>query len=525
MGIFNQVQFNRVKKNTFDLTHDRKLSCKMGELIPVMMMEVVPGDVVSVKPNVFVRFAPLIAPVMHRASVYCHTFFVPNRILWDNWPDFITGGEDGEDNSVWPYLTLDYAVDGDPDAVVGVGSLADHLGLPARPDVTNGVVDVSALPFAAYQRIYNEYYRDQNLVTEVPGSELIDGSNNVNLATLTAKQNRAWQHDYFTSALPFTQKGPEALLPMTGRAPVSLDPDAGPPFNQWDVFNALTGSVPADGPLESAGGSLFNSGAGVGVVLDPDGTISADLAAAAGVASINDLRRAIMLQVWLERNARGGSRYTESLMVHFGVKAQDSRLQRPEYIGGFSTPIAISEVLQTSAVPDQPTPQGNMAGHGVSVGSGGYSKFYAPEHGIIMTIMSIMPMSAYQQGVPRAFSRSDKFDYYWPEFSRIGEQPILNKELYLNAANQDEVFGYTPRYAEYKFMPNSVHGQFKTTLDFWHMGRKFISLPNLNDTFITMDESEVARIFAVTDGDHMWCHVLNEVKAKRPMPYFGTPTI
>ena len=260
--------------------------------------------------------------------------------------------------------------------------------------------------------------------------------------------------------------------------------------------------------------------------LDNSDHLFADLSGATA-SSINDLRRAFRLQEWLERNARGGARYIEIITAHFGVRSSDARLQRPEFLGGSSTPITISEVLQTSANASEPTPQGNMAGHGVSVGSSNYVSYRAEEHGYIIGIMSVMPKTAYQQGVPKHFKKLDKFDYYWPSFANIGEQPIYNEELYhQNNPSDGEVFGYTPRYAEYKYIPSTVHGEFRTSLNFWHMGRIFSTKPTLNQDFIECDSAEVERVFNVLEGEeHLYVYLHNEVKATRLMPYYGTPTI
>ena len=291
-----------------------------------------------------------------------------------------------------------------------------------------------------------------------------------------------------------------------------------------NVYSSLSGTGADPGALRLFGASSYN--------FDVTHTHVADLKDATA-ASINELRRAFRLQEWLERNARGGSRYIEVILAHFGVQSSDARLQRPEFLGGSATPMSISEVLQTSNTAEGPTsadetPQGNMAGHAVSVGSSNRVAYKCEEHGYIIGIMSVMPKSAYQQGVPKHFTKFDKFDYFWPSFANIGEQAIQKKELYndITDGKNDETFGYTPRYAEYKYIPSTVHGEMRKSLDFWHMGRIFASRPELNQDFIEMDHTEVSRIFAVeADSEDVYVYLHNHIKARRPMPYFGTPTI
>lgn len=512
-AIFNQVENTRLKTNIFDLTHDKKLSGKMGNLIPSFVMDVIPGDKITIQSAAMVRLAPTIAPFMHRVNVSIHHFFVPNRILWDNFENFITGGRLGDDTSVSPYLKQDLNL-------VLRGSLEDYLGLPVEDDVPAGLPmrEYSALPFAAYHKIYQDYYRDQNLEPETP-VELVDGVNP--LTNLTLLNTRCWEHDYFTSALPFTQRGPEAMIPLGAEAPVltkdGADITATPTWNDYVSDTPQTGTMAA----AAINGTEVNA---VASYYDSADSLYTDLSAATG-ASVIELRRAVKLQEYLEKSARGGARYIEHNEVIFGVKSSDKRLQRPEYIGGSKTPIKISEVLQTSISAGE-TPQGNMAGHAISVGGGQSYSYRAEEHGYMMSIMSIMPDTAYQQGIPKHFLRKDRFEYYIPDFAHIGEQAIQNDELMLDGTLEDgqETWGYTPRYAEYKFINNSVHGDFRQNLDFWHLGRKFTALPALNENFVHMAPTDVDRIFAVQDGtDNLWCQIINNVTAKRAMPIFGTP--
>ena len=521
MSIFSKVAMPRPQTNTFDLSHDRKFSGKIGELMPISVMEVVPGDKFNIKATNLTRFAPLITPIMHQASVYCHFFFVPNRILWPNWENFISGGEDGLADPTFPTVDLTIPTQ------YGVQTLADYLGLPTG----NQLTDVSALPFAAYQKIYQDYYRDENLITKTDVSVSDGTQSSVDTIELASMKKRAWQHDYFTSALPWTQRGPEATIPLGTTAPINWQNNSTGTYVRDNNTGNPISNVVFDGAAAFETGTSGQIKASIPsttfVDFDNSDHLFADLSLATA-SSINDLRRAFRLQEWLERNARGGARYIEIITAHFGVRSSDARLQRPEFLGGSSTPITISEVLQTSANASEPTPQGNMAGHGVSVGSSNYVSYRAEEHGYIIGIMSVMPKTAYQQGVPKHWKKLDKFDYYWPSFANIGEQPIYNEELYhQNTAEDAEVFGYTPRYAEYKYIPSTVHGEFRDTLKFWHMGRIFQTKPVLNQDFIECDSTEVDRVFAVEDDatEHLYVYLHNEVKATRLMPYFGTPTI
>lgn len=519
MSIFTQVQMKKPGSNIFDLSHDRKMSLKMGELVPIHVQEVIPGDNIRMSTSQLLRLAPMVAPVMHAVNVYTHFFFVPNRIMWPNWEKFITGGEDGEDTTVFPFV--DVSMDEPP------GNLMDYIGLPVASTSTE-LMRVSCLPFYAYNKIYNEYYRDQNLIQPL-NDTAIDGDNT--LAIISTMTNpclkRAWQHDYFTSALPWTQKGPEATIPLGTTAPIGYEASGVGSFSRDPLTGSLLNAgVNSDVQSDQSTAILEiddYAGGSTDQPLDVDNSkaLFADLSQATA-ATIIDLRRAFRLQEWLEKNARGGSRYNESILSHFGVRSPDARLQRPEFLGGGTSPVTISEVLQTSGTDSEPTPQGNMAGHGISVGANNSFSYYAQEHGYIIGIMSILPKTAYQQGIPKHFLKFDKFDYYWPSFAHIGEQPIYGKEIYIDDPTYNEsIFGYTPRYAEYKFINSSVHGEFRTTLDFWHMGRIFENPPLLNQSFVEADPT--TRIFAVEDTETIYAHVFHRIKARRLMPYFGNP--
>lgn len=519
--LFEQTSVKRLKKNVFDLSHERKLSLNMGNLVPIYLEEVVPGDKFKVSTEQLIRLAPLVAPIMHRINVYTHFFFVPNRLIWDGWKDFITGGKDGTSAPAFPVFATNQ---GSVETKLVNGGLADYMGIP--PVYSTGQTlpqQINALPFRAYQMIYNEYFRDQTLNPEIPfgiGSTVSDAD----AYELVSLRKRSWEKDYFTSALPWAQRGAEVAIPVgsPSGATVNYYPYSRMKYNDG-------GDLPANSALSSSANIMtFPNGGNGRTIAANAGSVrveniqSIDLTGST-TGTINDLRKAMNVQRWLEKNARGGYRYIEQILQHFGVVSSDARLQRPEFLGGGINPIVVSEILSTAKTTD--LPQGNMAGHGISVGHDAQFTKYFEEHGYIIGIMSVLPRTAYYQGIPKKFTKSSKFDFFWPEFANIGEQPILNRELYCDyhTGYPSNTFGYTPRYAEYKFANDSVHGDFRTTNEFWYMGRKFANEPALNDVFPVADPT--LRVFAVTDPNvhHLYAQVYNKVTAIRPMPKFGTP--
>jgi len=506
MKIFNQVALRKPKKSKFNLSHERKLTAKWGALTPVLCKEVIPGESIDLSTEMLIRLAPMKFPVMHMMNAYIHYFFVPNRIIWDEWEEFITGGEDGLATPILPYFEST-SIDG---GATSVGSIWDNFGLPIMDGTATASDKINALPFRAYQEIYNTYFRSQDLCDKVIFPKTSGQVGSSAAGELTKTRYRSWERDYFTSCLPEAQKGGEVLLPM----------EADIVYKQW---SDVIGEAGNSGTLQSTNQSTENlrvGGTTYKARIENIDTIEN------ASTTINELRNAVRLQEWLEKNARAGSRYIESILAHFGVRSSDARLQRPEYLGGTKQAIRVSEVLQTYEGTD---PLGKMGGHGISVGNSGRIRRNFEEHGYIIALMSIIPKTSYSQGIPKTFLRQTKFDYAFPEFAQLGEQSVLNKELYYNPTDKvynDGTFGYIPRYSEYKFMPSVVSGQFRTTLASWHLGRIFQNAPVLNEEFL---ESSKARndIFNVTDEneDKFFIQLFHNITAVLPLPYFGTPTL
>lgn len=552
--LFTRVKTPKPPVNKFDLSHDKMLSAVMGRLYPVLCQEMVPGDRFRVQSDMMCRTMPLVSPAFGSLKAYIHYFFVPNRLLWDQWEDFIAGGEDGTDRPVPPYVSYadlikDASVRSGVTDNVGSGCLWDYFGLPIGKDQGSSNINptpISLLPFKAYGLIYNEYYRDQNVDPEYQifvdqsGRQQLGASGKFGFSFHYDVLHRRWLKDYFTSALPTPQRGPDVMLPIQGQANVQLDPDwqataAGsrttPIFRDLG-YQARGGELAQPGMLygsASGGQTRYSFGAdkpdGLAhhLVYDPNGSLSADLATATAV-TINDLRRAIALQKFYEISARAGSRYKEMIMGHFHVTPSDARLDRPEYLGGGVSTINITEIPQTSATGPE-SPQGNLAGKGFGIGRSNRSSFFAEEHGWLIGILSIVPDAIYFQGVNKMWNRLNQEDYYWPAFAHLGEQPILKSELLCDVTENSfgKLFGYAPRYAEYKYSPSTIHGEFRTSLANWTFARR-LTAANLNSDFLLVPD--INNPFAVQDSsDKYLIWISHRIDALRPMPYYGTPSI
>lgn len=504
-----------MKRYKHNLSNTRLTTCDMGQLIPVGLMEALPGDTFQLSTSAMIRVSPLAAPVMHPVNVRVHHFFCPNRLMWDafkdenpaqtgSWEDFITGGPDGRDVSTPPW---DSQAIGDP---AFKNSLLDYYGL-YNPGAT-GSVGFALWPLIGYNMIWNEYFRDQDLQSP---RALADG----------IVANVAWGKDYFTTARPWTQKGPDVTLPLGTQAPVKgigTDPAGTFQIRNMRETGGTTRSVSSQ-RAENASplGSMF-------AAEDPDHPgypgVFADLSAA-GAINVNDFRRAFALQRYQEARARYGSRYTEYLR-YLGVTPSDARLQRPEYIGGGTARMNFSEVLQTAAAERSPTNSygvGDLYGHGVAGVRSGRVRRFIEEHGFIFSFLSVRPKGMYMNGIHRSLLKYTKEEFYQRELEQIGQQAILQNELYAEGGQDKDVFGYQDRYSEYKSQPSQVSGEFRDILDFWHMGRDLPDTTTLNSSFVTCVPTK--RIHNVQTNHALWCHINNRVVARRMVRRSGSSRI
>lgn len=499
-----------MKRSKFSLSHRKLFTCDMGELVPCGLVEVLPGDSIQQATTALIRTQPLFTPAMHPVEVRIHHWFVPNRLIWANWENFITGGPDGLNASVYPTITIGGGTG------AAIGSLADYLGVPTG---VNNIV-VSALPFRAYDLIWNGWYRDEDLETAVTVSTA-DGND---VTTNTALLNCDWEKDYYTTARPWEQKGPAVTIPLGSSATVRTNASALVTGAQTRMgVKTTAGNAPNANVAFSTGAAGDTSAANAtaaapSIGLYPD-NLYADLTTASA-ASINLLRQAFALQRFEEARARYGSRYTEYLR-YLGVRSSDARLQRPEYLGGGRDTIQFSEVLQTAA--DGTNPVGTMRGHGISAMRSNRYRRYFEEHGYVVSLISVRPKTMYMNGLRRTFNRRAKEDFWQLELQHIGQQAVKNKEVYAAAVSPDNTFGYQDRYDEYRREESWVSGEFRTTLNTWHFGRSFGAEPALNASFVKCVPTEAP--FPVPASDVLWVLVKQNIQARRLVAGQGTSYI
>lgn len=514
MSIFTKVAIEQPKKSVFNLNHTRKMTAKAGDIVPVFCQYTMPGDKFNISLSSFARTLALSSPMMQNVSIDFHFFNIPLRLIWRDFERFISGpekpkkGPDGtpiwDPDPIHPYFYLsDIHFDNFTHGEWSCGSLADYLGFPVfTSDEENNLTSesqydnthkIDTLPFRAYALVYNDWFRDENLIDKVPTDVDSDRTDQYEVHNIIKLRSRAWKKDYFTSALPFPQRGDDVLLPL-------VDVKTG-------ATNANGDKVTA--PITGTGAILFQKGAAGVNVMTPHTTnagltsqgdelkVSLSSAFKADLSNLRsstiiEIRRAFALQKWFENSARLGARYIEQMLAHFGVKSSDARLQRPEFLGGTTVPLVVDAVTQTSE--SSGTPQGTQAGIATAIGGNHVVNYFCEEHSIILGLMTIRPQNQYVLGIPRQFNMFERFDFPFPEFANIGEQDIKLQELYFtpfnNNPNANKTFGYAPRYSEFKFIPNTIHGEFKDSLNYWTMARKFDNSVALNQAFIDINKSE-----------------------------------
>ena len=527
---FAMVPRADIPRSAFRIESAHKTTFDAGYIVPVYLAEVLPGDSVKMEATFFARLSTPLYPIMDNLRLDSFWFFVPNRLVWEHWQQFM--GQQAN-----PSDSISYTVPQIVSKASGydANTIFDYLGLPTFGQVTAAAtVSHSALPLRAYNLIWNEWFRDENLQNSVT----FNRSDGPDVYTDYALLRRGKRHDYFTGALPWPQKGNTSVsVPLGTSAPiVGLGITTG-------TANAATGAaaIGSDGNAIAIGTRVYNTNSAAMFVTDADNSagnsggthfpkIYADLSQATA-ATINQLRQSFQIQKLLERDARGGTRYTEILRAHFGVTSPDARLQRPEYLGGGSQPVVINPVTQNTqtGLTGGTSPMGTLAGVGTSLGRSGFTQSFT-EHGYVFGFVSVRADLSYQQGLERHWSRSTRYDYYFPAFAMLGEQSILNKEIYVTGgATDSQVFGYQERWAEYRYKPSQITGQFRSTyatpLDAWHLAQKFTALPTLNSTFI-QDTPPVSRVVAVgasANGQQFIFDSFYKARWVRPMPMYSVP--
>ena len=531
---FTMIPKADIPRSSFDCQSTHKTTFDAGYLVPVYVDEVLPGDTFKLNMTAFARLATPLYPIMDNMVLDSFFFFVPNRLIWSNWQKFM-----GQQTN--PGDSISYVVPQQVSPASGytIGSLQDYMGLPTVGQVSSGqTVSHCAFWPRAYNLIWNEWFRDENLQNSVT-VDTGDGPDTVSNYTLLRRGKRK---DYFTSSLPWPQKGASVALPLGTKAPV-YGTDSTLQFTDSSTVSSLAYRASTGSPFLSTTVGLstgvvgasaspsYTSNIGMGLVKSGDSGLYADLSTATA-ATINQLRQSFQIQKLLERDARGGTRYTEIIRAHFGVISPDARLQRPEYIGGGSTPININPIAQTSGTnaSGTTTPMGTLAAMGTALAHNhGFTQSFT-EHGVILGLVSVRADLTYQQGLSRMWSRSTRYDFYFPAFATLGEQAVLNKEIYVTGNTTDnDVFGYQERWAEYRYYPSRISSLFRSTaagtIDGWHLAEKFTSLPTLSDTFIksTPPVSRVVAVGSAANGQQFIFDSFFDVKKARPMPMYSVP--
>lgn len=558
MNIFQKLAVPRVHFSNFNMSHSYKCGMNMGYLVPIGVYDVLPNDTWHLSTSAFIRLASMKFPLMDNLNCKIYHFFVPNRILWSKWQKFIS--EDVDENlPEVPYVTL-----GDLKATgnLAINTLCDYMGLPVNNNIPDtSIENVSILPFLAYQKVWNDYFRDQNLQEDIfsqdnpslyefmEGKEgkvaINDTATDYFAEFLFSLRKKAWEKDYFTSALPDPQLGEPVPVPVNVKVSgnISLyDTDLYFDINKTNAVR-LSQNVPVEGaenlnveltnndkegPLKAASYNVSNIlPSSISGKLDKNSNLTGT-----GSFNLNDLRVASAIQRFRELLSRAGHRYKETILSIFNQVTPDYRLDRPQFLGSTNIPVQISDIPQTSQTTTgsaDASPLGTLAGRGTVAGGQQTCSFHAPEHGYVISLACVVPRTSYMNGLDRKFSRLDRYDYFFPQFEELGEQAILKKEIFATGDNDtdNDVFGYAPRYSEYKYIPSTVHGDFTKSMDFMTMVRKFQSAPNLNGDFVTPDDELCRRPFAVQQEglSNLYCMFQNNVLARRPMQKLPVPKL